>query len=160
MSDPSPADSPALALPRALLRAEARRSVTAAGRRRLLPARCRVGRPGGQAVELPAEADASDAGLLADLVERALDGLDHLAPPPDATGLPVIAWVVRSGELRAGDTDLAWVRAAHSGFARHGLVLPCFLVIGRHGWVDLLHEAGHEWSRVRSSRSGGGAGRT
>ncbi|ROR91392.1 hypothetical protein [Nocardioides aurantiacus] len=155
MSDPSPV----VPVPGPVLRAEARRMVTAAGHRRLLPSRCRVGRPGGQAVELPDDVDPGDAGLLADLVERALDGLADLAPPvAGARGgheVPVLAWVARSGELEPGDTDLAWLRAARTGFWRHGLALPCFLVIGRHGWVDLVGGTGHTWSRVRASRSGG-----
>jgi hypothetical protein len=61
--------------------------------------------------------------------------------------------VTRSGDLVAGDTDLAWLRAALGGFGRHGLMLPCFLVIGRHGYADLLGGSGHRWSRVRATRS-------
>ena len=131
----------------AALRAEARRMVTAAGHRRLVAPRCRVGHPGGTAVTLPEDVDACAAGLLTDLVERAVDGLG------DGGGAgPLLAWVTRSGDLVAGDTDLAWLRAALAAFGRHGLVLPGFLVIGRHGYVDLLGGSGRRWSRVRASR--------
>lgn len=131
----------------AALRAEARRMVTAAGHRRLVAPRCRVGHPGGTAVTLPGDVGAGDAGLLADLVERAIDGLGDTAGPG-----PLLAWVTRSGDLVAGDTDLAWLRAALIAFGGHGLVLPGFLVIGRHGYVDLLGGSGRRWSRVRASR--------
>ncbi len=137
-------------MPRAALRAEARRVVDAAGHRRLLVPRCRVGRPGGTGVWLPEDADTGDPGLLSDLVERALDGLDETATGGSG---PLLAWVARSGDLVAGDGDLAWLRAARAGFGRHGLALPCFLVLGRHGYVDLLGGHGHTWSRVRASRA-------
>ncbi len=129
--------------------------VDVAGHRRLLVARCRVGRPGGTGVWLPEDADTGDPGLLSDLVERGLDGLDVLDRPTTATAGsgPVLAWVARSGDLEAGDGDLAWLRAARAGFGRHGLALPCFLVLGRHGFVDLIGGRGHTWSRVRASRA-------
>lgn len=150
---PTPSDEPA-ATPtvpsRAAVRAEARRMATVAGHRRVVAPRCWVGHPGAWSVGLPVDADTSDAGLLADLVERALDGVDDLG---GAGGGPPLAWVTRSGDLVAGDGDLAWLRAARAGFGHHGVTLGAFLVIGRHGYADLLAGTTDRWSRVRASRA-------
>ncbi|SDS21570.1 hypothetical protein SAMN04488570_1387 [Nocardioides scoriae] len=125
------------------LRAEVRRFVTEAGTRRLVPATCRVGRPGGASLLLPGPGSDADAGLRADLVERALDGLE------DARG--ALAWVARSGPLLAGDEELAWHAAARAGFGRHGLEVAAFVVLNRHGWVDLVGGDQRRWSRVRAA---------
>ena len=142
---PSPTSRPLAPAVVAGLRTEVGRFVAAAGTRRLVPATCRVGRPGGEAVLLPGAADGlatADSGLRTDLVERALDGLE------DTRG--ALAWVARSGPLVAGDEELSWHAAARAGFARHGLVLPAFVLLDRRGWVDLVSGEERRWSRVRA----------
>jgi hypothetical protein len=129
----------------AAMRAEVLRLVREAGStRRLLP-RCWVGRPGEDPTRLPdVEPGHRRTGpheVRAALVERALDGLER---PEGALG-----WVTRSGELGAGDAEVAWWAAARDGFARHGLPLEAFCVLNRYGWTDLVSGAGRTWTRLR-----------
>lgn len=129
---------------------EVRRLVTAAGLRRTWPTRCWVGHPGGEQDETcvalpPAGTTATPHGVRVDLVERALDGLEH----PDGA----LAWLARSGPLLAGDDELAWWSAVRAGFARHGLDPSGFCVLNRVGWRDLASGAGRTWTRVRPRRA-------
>lgn len=136
------------------MRREVRRAVTSAGTRRQLVTRCWVGHPGGPeethvvevvappqglADRLPAPALAA---LRADLVERAVDGLDG------ADGS--LCWVVREGPLDLDDLDVAWWGAAVRGFARHGLAPAGFCLVARHGWRDVVSGHGRTWSRLRA----------
>lgn len=125
-------DSPHPHPPILELRAAQAGFVAEAGTRRALPRRFHLGVLGG--VHLTLDDDPSlDAGLRADVVERALDGLDRVPCPTP--------WITRSGELAAGDSDFAWLTASMEAFGRHALALPGFYVITRYGWVDLV--AGH-----------------
>ena len=125
---------------------ELRAFVGAAGNRRLLPPTCHVGHPGSQRTGF-AHAEVEDPSLRTDLVERALDGLAELSG--------ACAWITRSGELHLSDADAEWFAAARTGFGRHGLVLPAFLVLNRTGWVDLVSGERRAWSRVRRSPTTG-----
>ena len=116
--------------------------VTSAGTRRLLPTAFHVGTPGSDHLTLPHDA-CFDAGLRADLVERAIDGLEGRAA---ARPVP---WLTRSGELSPADCDFAWFAAARAAFGRHGLPLPGFFVMTRHGWLNLADEEVVRWRRVR-----------
>jgi len=119
--------------------------VNEAGTRRRLPTTFHVGMPGGEQVRLPHD-PCFDAGLRADLVERAIDGLEGLA------GERPCPWLTRSGELVPTDADFAWFAAAREAFGRHGLSLPGFFVITRHGWSNLANEDVIRWRRFRPSR--------
>jgi hypothetical protein len=119
--------------------------VTAAGTRRRLPTLFHVGRPGGDHLTLPHD-PYFDAGLRADLVERAIDGLDG----PAATR--PCPWLTRTGDLSPADADFAWFAAARDGFGRHGLDLPGFFVVTRYGWLNLANEDVIRWRRVRPRR--------
>jgi hypothetical protein len=116
--------------------------VTAAGTRRLLPTLFHVGTPGGDHLTVPHDAD-FDAGLRSDLVERAIDGLDGRAAERP------VPWLTRTGDLSPADCDFAWYAAAREGFGRHGLSLPGFFVVTRHGWLNLANEDVVRWRRVR-----------
>lgn len=105
--------------------------VAEAGTRRALPREFHLGVLGGEHLTVPDDPDL-DAGLRADVIERALDGVDRSEVP-----LPA-AWITRSGELAAGDADFAWLSAAREAFGRHDLEVPRFFVITRHGWIDLI----------------------
>lgn len=145
-----PPGPPAWAAP---LREEVRRTLADAGVRRQLPLRCFVGHPGGPRESGVAEVVVPPglvvaglgagalAGLRADLVERALDGLDE---PRGA-----LCWVARSGGLEVGDPELAWWSAAWRGFARHGLRPEAFCVLNRTGWVEPDTGRGRSWYRLR-----------
>ncbi len=117
---------------------ELRAFVAAAGTTRALPTTVHVGHPGGEHVAL---ADVAGAGLRADLVTRALDGLLVLDG--------ACAWLTRGGRPGIGDVDAEWWAAARHGFARHGLVLPAFVVLTRTTWQDLVTGERRSWSRVR-----------
>ena len=116
--------------------------VTDAGMRRVLPVVFHVGTPGGDQVTLPHD-PCFDAGLRADLVERAIDGLAGVAAERPCP------WVTRSGDLVPTDADFAWFSAAREGFGRHDLELPGFFVISRHGWLNLANDDIVRWRRVR-----------
>ena len=124
------------------LRQELSDFVAAAGTRRSLPTLVHVGRPGGERITVPHD-HSFDAGLRADLLERALTGLDAV------TGARPVPWVTRSGDLTPGDADFAWFAAAREAFGRHGLDLPGFFVISRHGWLNLADDDVVRWRRVR-----------
>jgi hypothetical protein len=113
--------------------------VASAGRRRALPLTAHVGHPAGaqvQVVDLPWY----DAAARADLITRALDGLEESSP---------FVWLTRPGELRPADTELAWCAAAITAFARHQQPLPGVYLITRVGWTDLLTGRRRTWRRVR-----------
>jgi hypothetical protein len=120
--------------------------VSSAGTRRRLPTLFHVGRPGGEHVTLPHDLY-FDAGLRADLVERALDGL------AGAAGARPCPWLTRIGDLAPTDADFAWFSAAREGFGRHGLDLPGFFVVTRYGWLNLANEDVIRWRRVRPRRT-------
>jgi hypothetical protein len=124
------------------LRAALCEFVTTAGTRRKLPTLFHVGTPGGVHITLPHDA-CFDAGLRADLVERAIDGLE--GPAADRP----VPWLTRTGDLTPADCDFAWFSAAREGFGRHGLELPGFFVVTRYGWLNLANEGVIRWRRVR-----------
>lgn len=130
---------PASAL-HARMRLEVRAFVAGAGTRRRLPVTCHVGHPGASSTRLVDE-ESWDAGLRADLVERAVDSLLETAG--------ACAWLTRAGDLGTVDADPRWHAAARTGFSRHGLELPAFYVVNRTGWLDLVSGAHRRWSRVR-----------
>lgn len=105
--------------------------VATAGTRRALRREFHLGVPGGSHLTL-ADDPALDPGLRADVVERALDGVDLEAGPRP------VPWVTRSGELVAGDADYAWLTACMEAFGRHSLAVPGFYVVTRNGWIDLV----------------------
>ena len=125
---------------------ELRAFVAAAGSRRALPLTAYAGVPGGERSDFPGAIHGAvgDDGLRADLVERALDGIEDLAG--------ACVWVSRPGPFVPGDLEVAWRRAAHEGFARHGLVLPAYVVLNRYGWHDLVSGRERTWYRVRPRR--------
>jgi hypothetical protein len=125
-----------------LLRLALTEHVTAAGTRRSLPTVLHIGTPGVEQVVVPDE-PSLDPGLRADLVERAVDGLELVQPP--------IAWLTRCGELSPADADLAWFAATREAFARHSLAPPGFFVMTRYGWLNLVNDEVVRWSRVRPS---------
>jgi len=127
-----------------LLRLALTEHVTAAGTRRALPTVMHVGVPGEEQVGVTEETGL-DPGLRADLLERALDGLDL-----EATPLP---WLTRTGELVPGDADLAWFAATFEAYGRHSLVLPGFFVMTRYGWLNLATDEVIRWSRIRPSKA-------
>lgn len=127
-----------------LLRVALTQHVDAAGTRRALPTLMHVGTPGIEEVVVPEE-PGLDPGLRADLMERALDGLDlEVAPLP---------WLTRTGELSPGDADLAWFAATREAYGRHAVDLPGFFVMTRYGWLNLANDELVRWSRVRPSRA-------
>jgi hypothetical protein len=121
--------------------AELRALVDAAGTRRAIPTTCHVGHPGGDQSRFPHRV-VDEPSLRADLVERAIDGLRETDR--------ACAWVSRGGELELNDADAEWLAATRIAFGRHGLVLPAFFVVNRHGWVDLVSGERRQWTRVRS----------
>ena len=129
-----------MADPHAMIAIELRAFVAHAGRTRALPTTAHVGLPGGEHVSIQHALD-HQAALAADLVVRALDGLT------DTEG--ACAWLTRGGELDRADVDATWFAAARSGFARHGVPLPHFYVVNRHGWLDLVSGESQVWKRVR-----------
>ena len=116
--------------------------VNAAGHRRRLPTLFHVGTPGGVQVTVPHDLY-FDHGLRADLVERAIDGLDGAAAERP------VPWLTRSGDLAPTDADFAWFSAAREGFARHDRALPGFFVITRQGWLNLANDDVIRWRRIR-----------
>lgn len=118
---------------------EMRRIGREAGRTRAFAPSVHVGDPDGERLAV-ALLPWYDAGARVDLVVRALESL--ATPEP-------MAWLRRTGELDATDADWAWLAAARAGFGVHGLALPRFHVVTRHGWHDLLGGARAEWPRVR-----------
>lgn len=126
-----------------LLRVALTQHASEAGTRRALPTLMHVGTPGVEEVVVP-EGPGLDPGLRADLMERALDGLDL-----DRTPVP---WITRTGELSPGDVDFAWFAASREAFGRHSLELPGFFVMTRYGWLDLTTEELIRWSRIRRSK--------
>ncbi|HET7683175.1 MAG TPA: hypothetical protein VFK34_05875 [Marmoricola sp.] len=124
-----------------MARAELDRFVAAIGRRRTLVPHVYVGEPGAERVLVSTEptVDPQETCWRADLVERAVEGAERA----------VCGWITRSGELRAGDHDLAWWAACRSGFERHGLALPAFFLMNRHGWLDLVSGAEVHYHRIR-----------
>jgi hypothetical protein len=127
------------------LRAALCEFVTSAGTRRRLPTLFHVGTPGGDHLTLPHDAR-FDAGLRADLVERALDGLDGRAAERP------VPWLTRTGALSPADADFAWFSATREAFGRHGLTLPGFFVLTRYGWLNLANEDVIRWRRIRAAR--------
>ncbi|MFL6022215.1 MAG: hypothetical protein ACJ72O_02660 [Marmoricola sp.] len=127
-----------------LLRLALTEHVSSAGTRRALPTLMHVGTPGVEEVVVP-EGPGLDPGLRADIMERALDGLD-----PDRPPLP---WLTRTGELSPGDADLAWFAATREAFGRHASALPGFFVMTRYGWLDLATDELIRWNRVRPTGS-------
>lgn len=119
--------------------------VSAAGTRRRLPTLFHVGTPGGDRITLPHDLY-FDAGLRADLVERAIDGLDGRA------GERPVPWLTRTGDLTPSDADFAWFSASREAFGRHDLALPGFFVVTRYGWLNLANEDVIRWRRVRPHR--------
>ena len=119
---------------------ELRAFVHDAGRRRSLPTTCHVGFPCGERVSIPHD-EAHDLSLRTDLVVRAVDGL--------LSTEGACAWITRGGAAGVVDADAEWFAAARAGFASHGLRLPAFLVLHRHGWVDLVGGEQRRWRRVR-----------
>lgn len=113
--------------------------VRAAGTRRAVPTVLHLGTPGGEQVRVP-DRSWHDAGSRADLVARALEGLDGRDP---------LAWLCRRGSLCPTDVDLAWLAACRHGYARHGLGLAGFYLVTREGWADLVGGSEQRWSRVR-----------
>lgn len=126
-----------------LLRVELGRYAATLGTRRAAPPRVWVGTPGGERLCVADHGDrpdrCPDGGWATDLVDRALDGLEH----------PLCGWVTRTGPLDATDHDLVWCAATRAGFARHGLDVPGFYVLNRRGWADLLGEESVTFHRVR-----------
>lgn len=116
--------------------------VAAAGTRRALPREFHLGVLGGYHLTL-ADDQSLDTGLRADVVERALDGVDRRAVPHP------VPWITRSGELVPGDADFAWLTAALEGYGRHALDVPGFFVITRYGWIDLIADEVVRTGRVR-----------
>jgi hypothetical protein len=127
------------------LRAALCRFVSSAGAKRRLPTLFHVGTPGGDQITLPHD-QYFDAGLRADLVERAIDGLDGPA------GERPVPWLTRIGDLTPADADFAWFSAAREGFGRHGLELPGFFVVTRYGWLNLANEDVIRWRRIRPDK--------
>ena len=121
--------------------------VAASGRRRVVPPTLYVGSPGGECTAMTDE-PWYDVGLRTDLVTRAIDGLELADPLP---------WLTRGGDLAAGDNDWAWFAATRTAYARHGLALPGFFVVTRHGWLDLAGERRQAWVRVRPERYADGS---
>lgn len=123
------------------VRAELDRFVAAIGPRRTLVPRLYVGAPGGERIRIPDEAGTGprEAGWRADLVERGVSGVDR----------PVCGWITRSGDLAPSDHDIAWCGATRDAFARHGLALPGFFVLNRHGWADILSGDRVHYHRIR-----------
>jgi hypothetical protein len=126
--------------------AELRQFVRGAGRRRMLPFTAYVGVPGGPRTALGD--DAREPVLRADLVERGVDAVALGVAESQRT----CAWVTRADGLDPETRDLEWMVAAHTGFARHGLELPAFFVVGRYGWHELLSGRTRTWTRIRSSK--------
>ena len=124
---------------------ELRRFVATSGTRRALPATCHVGHPHDEHVRLAELEGAREPSLMADLVTRAIDGLQEVEG--------ACAWVTRGGDLGTTDADAAWFAAARQGFARHGLALPAFAVVTRTAWVDLVSGEQRVWRRVRTRPS-------
>lgn len=123
-----------------LLRQELDAHVAALGRRRLATPTVYVGAPGGESVQVAAtDLPGRHLGWRADLLERALDGLEA----------PYCAWITRSGTLEPTDDDRAWCAAARVAFARHGIDLPAFPVLCRSGWTDLLTGGSVSFYRIR-----------
>jgi hypothetical protein len=127
-----------------LLRLALTQHVRAAGTRRALPTLMHVGTPGIEEVVVPEE-PGLDPGLRADLLERALDGLDLQSAP--------LPWVTRVGELAPGDVDLVWFAATREAYGRHSLGLPGFYVMTRYGWLNLATDEVVRFSRVRPPRA-------
>jgi hypothetical protein len=120
--------------------------VAASSRRRRLPPVLHVGRPGDEVVRVP-EAAWYDAAARADLLTRALDGIE--VPRP-------LVWLARGGHLdEPWDCDHAWCAAALTAYARHGLPFEGFFVVTRSGWCELTAGRFHRWHRVRPARYAG-----
>ena len=129
---------------------ELTRFVRAAGTKRSLPTTCHVGHPGGAHARWVHGGPEEDPSVRADLVERAIDGLEVTEG--------ACAWVTRPGQLQVTDADADWFRAARTAFARHGLTLPAFFVLNRRGWVDLVTGDRRTWVRIRDRRRPGPPG--
>ena len=130
---------------------ELRAFVRDAGRRRALPFTAYVGVPG--AVRTPLTEALTEAlvgdlpddpALRADLVERVVDSL------AERDLRRACGWVTRPGPMRVDTRELAWFVAVTAGFARHGLVLPAFFIVGRSAWLEVRSGRTREWARVRA----------
>ncbi len=58
--------------------------------------------------------------------------------------------MTRPGPVRVDTRELDWFVAVTTGFARHGLVLPAFFVVGRTAWLEVGTGRKREWTRVRA----------
>ena len=123
---------------------ELRSFVRDAGRRRTLPFTAYVGVPGSVRTAMPGELP-DDPVLRADLVERVVDGLAQR----DLDRAAACGWVTRSGPVRLDTRELSWFAATTAGFARHGLDLPAFFVVGRRAWLEVSSGRARTWTRVR-----------
>ena len=118
---------------------EMRRWATQVGRTRQPQGWVHVGDPDAERVSIRV-LPWYDAGLRADLITRAMDGL--------ATNERLV-WLTRRGDLDAAGNDLAWLAAARRASERHGEELRHFHVVTRRGWHELVSGRRVEWPRVR-----------
>ena len=131
---------------------EVRRLKTRSGRHRTLPRLLHVGLPGGARLVIPlvgTVASSSSAGgprddaLAADVVTRALD---RSAEPGEQQ-----VWLTRGGTLEAGDDDWRWRAGTTAARGRYGVAPGTFLVVTRHGWVELPSGERRTWTRMRAT---------
>jgi len=108
------------------------------GRRRTVPTTLHVGSPRGEVVTIPHETW-YDAGLRADLLERALSVLDVHEP---------LVWITRDGPCLGCDDDHAWYAATLAASARLGRPTR-FYIVTRRAWLEPATGDGRTWVRIR-----------
>lgn len=122
---------------------EMRRWAAQVGRTRKPQGWVHVGNPDGERVSIRT-LPWYDPGLRADLITRAIDGLETSER---------LVWLTRRGDLEVAESDLLWWAAARRASARHGDTLHHFHVVTRRGWHELVSGRRVEWPRVRHYHS-------
>ncbi len=112
--------------------------------RRRFPAGLHAGAPAGPRVSTElADLRSYDAGLRADVAARLLDLV------PSDVPAACCAWLTRPGDTEPQDCDVAWLAAADTAFAMHGLRPAGFYVVTRTGWLDPRSGERRVWKRLR-----------
>ncbi len=122
---------------------EMRRWATQVGRTRRPQSWLHVGDPEAERVSIRI-LPWYDPGLPADLITRAMDGLETAER---------LVWLTRRGDLDVAENDLVWLTAARRASERHGEALHHFHVVTRRGWHELVSGRRVEWPRVRHYHS-------
>ncbi len=115
---------------------------TAERRRRHTPL-LHVGRPTAEVIHAIRPEERTDHALRADIVAAMVRQIRSRHPGP-----PPLAWLTRGGPLDLQDVDMTWSASAAQAYGEAGLPLV-FVVVDRHGWLDVRSGVRRTWVRLR-----------